>query len=289
MIPSRAVRPWLLLLCAALPARAAVVRMPTASFAPAPVFAVAAVAAFPALPVSAVPLPFVPVPVLPVSAASAAVPEGWSAYFDGTKPAVEGERVSVTVLPAGGSASPATTLRLAAVRAAVREADLALSRSVRLGEWNGPDTTLDDSACGDAAPKLAAMLRARGIPARLIEAELHYYVLVPSADGPIIVDPTIRQFFGRRAAPRSIPRIFAGTLPELNGLYGAHARSKTTRFDPWRIYFSEAVVREDRLASFEARLASNEASPELQVLREFRDGPRASIPPPPPHSGLILP
>lgn len=171
----------------------------------------------------------------------------YGAMFDGTAvDGTEGEKVSPRLVDARES-----TLRLplqaAVVRGAVERALPALRESVALGSWNGPHTTLDESCCGDAAPKLAALLRARGIPARLVEAEFHYYVILDLPEGQLVVDPTIRQFFGKKGAPRSVPSVFVGTIGELTTLFQHHAAAKTTRYDTHRIYFSEALTREDYL------------------------------------------
>jgi len=120
----------------------------------------------------------------------------YGALFDGTPlEGPEGEAVSPR-LATGDHASLRLPLQAAIVRGAVERALPALRESVALGSWTGPRTTLDESCCGDAAPKLAALLRARGIPARLVEAEFHYYVILDLPEGQLIVDPTIRQFFG---------------------------------------------------------------------------------------------
>ncbi len=171
----------------------------------------------------------------------------YGAMFDGTAVGgPEGEKVSPRLLIA-----KEPTLRLpiqaAVVRGAVERALPALRESVALGSWSGPHTTLDESCCGDAAPKLAALLRARGIPARLVEAEFHYYVILDLPEGQLVVDPTIRQFFGKKGAPRSVPAVFVGTIGELTTLFQHHAAAKTTRYDTHRIYFSEAQTREEYL------------------------------------------
>lgn len=176
----------------------------------------------------------------------------YAAMFDGTPlQGPEGESVGPR-LAGSGQATLRLPLQAAIVRRAVESALPALRESVALGSWSGPRTTLDESCCGDAAPKLAALLRARGVPARLVEAELHYYVILDLPEGQLVVDPTIRQFFGKKGAPRSVPSVFVGTVAELHELFLHHQSAKTTRYDARRIYFSEAVTREDQVRRVEA-------------------------------------
>lgn len=215
------------------------------------------------------------------AAPDAAEPDALGRYadfFDGAAPASDGEAVSprLAVEPGPTFRQP---LQLDIVRSAVARALPALRESVALGGWNGPHTTLDESCCGDAAPKLALLLRAQGVPARLVEAEFHYYVLLDLPDGQIVVDPTVRQFFGKKQAPKSIPHVFAGTLEDLNAFFQRHASSKTTKYDPRRIYFRDAAVREDALLAFEARVrAGGEA--DHGPLRRFLGLPPVAPRPP---------
>ncbi|MCM2305006.1 MAG: hypothetical protein NDJ72_09905 [Elusimicrobia bacterium] len=199
-------------------------------------------------------------------------------FFDGSAPAPDGEPVHArpAVAPGPTFRQP---LQLNIVESAVARALPALRDSVALGGWNGPHTTLDESCCGDAAPKLALLLRAQGIPARLVEAEFHYYVLLDLPDGQIVVDPTVRQFFGKKRAPRSIPHVFVGDLDDLAAFYRRHAASKTTIFDPARIYFRDAAVREDALRSLEAAVRAGGAA-DHEPLRRFLGLPPVAPRPP---------
>jgi hypothetical protein len=207
-------------------------------------------------------------------------------YFDGAARPVDGELV-YPHLSVGGGQAVGHLLQLHVLQSAVQRALPALRESVARGHWNGPSTTLDESCCGDAAPKLALLLRAQGIPVRLVEAEFHYYVILDLPGGQVVVDPTVRQFFGKKQAPRSIPQVFVGAVADLHAFFHQHADSKTTRYDPQRIYFREAVVREDALRAFEAKVRAG-GDAEHDPLRIFLGLPPAAPRPPGP-SRLIIP
>lgn len=256
---------------------------PAASALSSPLLAAPAIA--PALALSpALPAPSPALALAQAAPAKAAAPAPaaddfeaghYAAMFDGT-PLQGPEGASVSPRLAGsGQATLRLPLQAAIVRRAVESALPALRESVALGSWSGPRTTLDESCCGDAAPKLAALLRARGVPARLVEAELHYYVILDLPEGQLVVDPTIRQFFGKKGAPRSVPSVFVGTVAELHELFLHHQSAKTTRYDARRIYFSEAVTREDQVRRVEADIRLGGAR-DLAPLRRH-----LGLPPPP--------
>jgi hypothetical protein len=219
---------------------------------------------------SASPLPFKPATAaaLPVQldAAKSQPAMHYSGFFDGAAQPAEGS--PVTPRDASSDYTYRRPLQLSAVEGAVQRALPSLRESVSLGRWNGPRTTLDESCCGDAAPKLALLLRAQGVPARLVEAELHFYIILDLPDGLIIVDPTVRQFFGKKHAPKSIPQVFIGTPSELETLFTRHSGSRTVRDEPSRIYFKDAVVREDALRVLESSIRSGSLS-EHEPLRRF--------------------
>lgn len=206
--------------------------------------------------------------------------------FDGAIAPRDGASVSPRIeLPEMGHLGE--PLMLAITRGAVEKSLPALRESVALGSWSGPHTTLEESCCGDAAPKLAALLRARGVPARLVEAEFHYYVMIETPETQIVVDPTIRQFFGGRKAPRAIPDVFVGTIPELNALYERFRTAKTTSYGPLRIYFSESYVRVKQLVDLERDIRRG-GPRDLAPLRKAMGLPAVpSTPPAPPK--LIVP
>lgn len=256
--------------------------LPAPAFALSPVLSAPAMALTPALAAPAQASFKLILPNAPAAAASApAAPDDfekgqYGGLFDGSVESPDGEKVSPRLVDAKES-----TLRLplqaAIVRGAVERALPALRESVALGSWNGPHTTLDESCCGDAAPKLAAMLRSRGIPARLVEAEFHYYVILDLPEGQLVVDPTVRQFFGKKGAPRSVPTVFVGTVGELTTLFQHHKAAKTTRYDTHRIYFSEALTREEYLRQTIADIHLG-GRRDLEPLRRWMGLPPSVIP-----------
>ena len=209
--------------------------------------------------------------------------------FDGSAPAgiagADGGYAPVFVTPgvaSDSSLSERLSRRVDFVRGEVERAVPALRRSVAAGGWYGPKTALDGPCCGDAAPKLAALLRMRGVPASLVEAEFHFYVVVRFPEGDVVVDPTFRQFFGRESAPADVPAAFVGTWGELDGFFSSHGRSKTTSYGVSRIYRSEARVREDLARGAAAALSVPRPAPEHAVLKPLlkpaeREKPRPTL------------
>ncbi|MBI5240350.1 MAG: hypothetical protein HY926_07740 [Elusimicrobia bacterium] len=153
-----------------------------------------------------------------------------------------------------------------------------LERSVWHGGWRGPRTTLHDSCCGDAAPKLGLLLRQMGHAVDAVEAEFHYYLILRLPFGEIVVDPTIRQFFGGARAPPSIPKVFVGTMADLHFLFARHAAAKTTSYDVARIYFRDARVRNSKIEEVRRLVQQRPESPEHQPLAN-----RTASRPPPGH------
>jgi hypothetical protein len=227
-------------------------------------------------PLSAAPLAAAAPVALPLPAPAA------HPLFAAAAPAADGAKVYAHLAHAD-TVERDLPRQVEAVRHTALQALAALRESVSLGAWNGEGTKLDGPCCGDAAPKLAVMLRGRGLPARLVEAEFHYFVILDMPEGQIVVDPTVRQFFGRTDAPPGVPTVFVGTVPQLHGLFNSYRLAKTTKYDPSRIYFSEARERESQLAALDAEVRSGRA-PEHEPLRRFLsvpspafDAPRALI------------
>jgi hypothetical protein len=144
----------------------------------------------------------------------------------------------------------------------------ALEKSVWHGGWRGPGTTLNDSCCGDAAPKLALLLRQMGHAVDVVEAEFHYYLVARLPHGEVFIDPTVRQFFGGARAPPSVPKVFVGTAADLHALFARHAAAKTTSYGVPRIYFRDAVVRNAKLEDVRRLAREKPESPEHQPLAD---------------------
>jgi hypothetical protein len=155
---------------------------------------------------------------------------------------------------------------LAALSAAVREAAPALRESVAEGYFHEGRMTLCDAVCGDAAPKLALVLQRLGLPVDVVEAEFHYYDLWDHSAGSLIVDPTIRQFFGGRRAPSTVPEVFAGTHAQLNRLFETHRQARTSSQPLERLYFRGAATRNEKVAELEREMTDRA---DLQILARY--------------------
>ena len=223
---------------------------------------------------AAVAVPVVPAapaePAAPAPSADAAV---WSALFDRSR-LQEGEEVfprldtlKRQIANESKGVSPALAARISAVRAAVESVLPELKESVALSSWAAK--TLDGKCCGAGAPRLALLLRAKGVPARLVEAAEHYYVVVDTPDGLIYVDPTVRQWFGAIDAPATVPLVFVGTEAELRELFQRHYLQREPGYGPDRVYFSAARVRErglDKLLDKIRRSPHGEYAPLRRAL-----------------------
>ena len=140
------------------------------------------------------------------------------------------------------SGIPALQRPAAELRVVLDDVTPVLERSVHMGEEMWCDlTTLSDSCCIDAAPKCAFVLRGRGFPVDHVRAEKHSYVLWGQEAGNIFIDPTVRQFFGGREAPATVPKIFSGTLADLERLFREHHQSQSDQLIQ-AIYFNQAAV-----------------------------------------------
>lgn len=185
----------------------------------------------------------------------------------------DGTRVSPAIVTPGTMArEPELAVARAELTGAVKQALPTLAESVKRGQWNGPNTSLNTPCCGDAAPKLGLLLRQQGYSVHVVEAEFHYYLLHSVAAGQIVIDPTIRQFFGGTRAPPSVPTVFVGTVAELHRLFAEHAPYKTTKYDMRRIYFREAATKDERLRELQAALAADPPNDDILPLRRFIAG-----------------
>jgi hypothetical protein len=98
----------------------------------------------------------------------------------------------------------------------------------------------------------------------------------------IIIDPTIRQFFGGARAPPDIPKIFVGTVAQLTELYRRHAAAKTTSYGVSRIYFDNSEINNAKIEELSRLVAARPDFPEYKPLRP--DAPEPSLVP----SSIIL-
>ena len=65
----------------------------------------------------------------------------------------------------------------------------------------------------------------------------------------------------------------------MHALFRQHAGSKTTRYDPQRIYFRESLVREDALLALEARVRTGGDAVHDPIRRFLGLPPAAPRPP----------
>lgn len=161
-----------------------------------------------------------------------------------------GIRIGLAPTPAAAIQAVKDELRRGAAAAQAVAAEAASARS-----FQGRAMSLDDPCCGVAAPVMGVLMRRAGIPVDAVQAEFHTFLTRRSGDEIYIVDPTIRQFFGGRNAPATVPQVFVGTLGDLEQLFIAHQKAKTTKYDTRRIYRSEAVVKNSLLAEAESLAA----------------------------------
>lgn len=168
-----------------------------------------------------------------------------------------------STLRVGAAPTPAATLQAVKdeLRRGAAAAQAVAAEAASARTFQGRAMSLDDPCCGVAAPVMGVLMRRAGLPVDAVQAEFHTFLTRRAGDEVFVVDPTIRQFFGGRNAPASVPQVFVGTLGELEALFSAHQRAKTTRYDVSRIYRSEAVVKNSLLAEAE-QLAAWAAGPQ---------------------------
>ena len=119
----------------------------------------------------------------------------------------------------------------------------------------------------------------------VVEAEFHYYLIQRLPFGEIVVDPTIRQFFGGTRAPPSVPKVFVGTVADLHALFARHDAAKSTSYSAARVYFRDAQVRNAKIEEVSRLAAERPEAPEYQTLAT---GTASRPPPGSPALGVIL-
>lgn len=192
-------------------------------------------------------------------------------FYDGTvAPKEDGAAVHTELItPEVQAKSDEFAAAKTILRSAVDRLTPRLTKSVERGDWNGLGTTLDKACCGDAAPKLSFLLRENGFPVDQVSAEFHQYLVYRLGSGQLIVDPTIRQFFGGARAPPGIPKVFVGSIGELHALYERYKDIKTTSYGVDRIYFSNAVIDNGKIESVRSRMKEEGRSPEYEGFRDI--------------------
>lgn len=142
--------------------------------------------------------------------------------------------------PARESVSPASeALRPGAslptrVRGAV---DGVVTREAADGPW-----TSRDGNCLDLAAKWQQRLAAAGLPARIgvvdagsqavalsvdgraVPGKFHAFVVIEGGEAPLLVDPSVQQFFGGAQARPDLPSVFVGTVEDAVELFARHRR-----------------------------------------------------------------
>jgi hypothetical protein len=152
-----------------------------------------------------------------------------------------------------------------------------LDASVRQADRNDVHMGIEGPMCFDAAPKLGLLFRALGLPGYVVACGHHVFMVVQTAETMLIVDPTIRQYFGQDAAPSWVPKVFVGTLSELKALYN---RDPGLPVLPYKeIYFNAdwpAYRRDSKMLSVRSSLLRSPNSKEFAPLTKYFNACAAS-------------
>ncbi|MBI2362577.1 MAG: hypothetical protein HYV15_04260, partial [Elusimicrobia bacterium] len=119
------------------------------------------------------------------------------------------ERLRVGVPAADAAALETARLQ---TRRAVVGAQAVAAEAASARTFQGRAMSLDDPCCGVAAPVMGVLLRRAGVPVDAVQAEFHTFLVREAGGQVMVVDPTIRQFFGGKRAPAGVPQVFVGTL-----------------------------------------------------------------------------
>jgi len=179
-------------------------------------------------------------------------PARFQALFDG---APDGTSITALEKVAVSARAPGPTVVPEGLMRDIAEALGPIGEGVSHRTHQGRAMTLDGPCCGIAAPSLAAALKRKGHPVRVVEAEFHVYLIYEGGDDPLIIDPTFRQFFGAERAPKSVPRVFVGRFGDLGRAFDQAKAHRTTKYTPQRIYRSQAFIRDALVADVEDRVA----------------------------------
>ena len=201
------------------------------------------------------------------SAAAAELKPGMRARIAAIRNEGEGTTITENFLKKGDRRGTETQKSLQNIAASARAY---LDASVRAGDWNDTRMGIDGPTCFDAAPKFALMLRALGLPGYVVNNDHHVFLVAETKDATLIIDPTIRQYFGQNYAPTWVPQIFVGTLSELRALY---AREPGLPVLPYQqIYFDPSWPSErhdSKMISRRNKFLSSPNSREHEPLTDF--------------------
>lgn len=199
--------------------------------------------------------------------AEAALNPGIAARIAGLVNEGEGTVITEALLRLGDH--PGTQTQRTLQRAAVAATPY-LDASVRQAPWNDSHMGLDGPACFDGAPKLGLMFRARGLPGYVAACGNHVFLIAETPEATLLIDPTIRQYFGQDSAPDWVPTIFVGTLSELKALYAKDPGLPVLPYSS--IYFnadSPAYRRDSKMLGQRNRFLSSPESTEYAPLTRY--------------------
>ncbi len=183
--------------------------------------------------------------------------------------ASEGEGTHVTEALLRRGDKPGTELEAKLKRAAAAAAPF-LDASVKEAPWNDSHMGIAGPSCFDAAPKLGLMFRALGLPGWVASCGHHVFMIVEAAEATLLVDPTIRQYFGQDSAPDWVPLVFVGTLSELKALFARDPGLPVLGYQA--IYFNPdwpATRKDSKMLSRRGSFLSSPNSSEHQPLTNY--------------------
>lgn len=181
----------------------------------------------------------------------------------------EGEGTVVTEELMRKGNKPGTEIQKKLTQAANAAAPF-LNESVRWADWNDSHMGIDGPSCFDAGPKLGLMFRALGLPGWVAAAGHHVFMIVETKDATLLIDPTIRQYFGQDSAPSWVPRVFVGTLSELKALYAREPGLPNLPYN--EIYFNPewpAKRKDSKMLSARGKFLRSINSKEHAPLTEY--------------------
>lgn len=205
--------------------------------------------------------------LLPSAAFSASLNPEMAAKIAALRSEGEGTRVTEELMKRGDKPGTALQRRL---QQAANAAIPFLDESVKNADWNETHMGIDGPSCFDAGPKLGLMFRAKGLPGWVAAAGHHVFMIVEAPEATLLIDPTIRQYFGQNHAPAWVPKVFVGTLSELKALYNRDPGLPVLPYQ--RIYFDPewpAKRRDSKMLSARSKFLRSTQSREHAPLTEY--------------------